>query len=109
MSVNAFSTSTALLIKPLNASETEFITPTAAPNARVRATEASRDFTSRTKILKGVETFNTVIDQRYYDLNDLDGDDSETDQRHIVEVNKVDYDNYTIQRLITPPDEVDIT
>ena len=44
MSVNAFSTSTALLIKPLNASETEFITPTAAPNARVRATEASRDF-----------------------------------------------------------------
>jgi|TARA_Y100000356_G_C11147054_1_gene228577 hypothetical protein len=72
-------------------------------------TEASRDFTSRTKILKGVETFNTVIDQRYYDLNDLDGDDSETDQRHIVEVNKVDYDNYTIQRLITPPDEVDIT
>ena len=30
-------------------------------------TEASRDFTSRTKILKGVETFNTVIDQRYYD------------------------------------------
>mgnify|MGYP003143163833 CR=1 FL=1 len=69
-------------------------------------TEASRDFTSRTKILKGVETFNTVIDQRYYDLNDLDGDGS---QRHIVEVNKVDYDNYTIQRLITFPDEVDIT
>ena len=71
-------------------------------------TEASRDFTSRTKILKGVETFNTVIDQRYYDLNDLDGSGS-SDQRHIVEVNKVDYDNYTIQRLVTPPDEVDIT
>lgn len=70
-------------------------------------TEASRDFTSRTKILKGVETFNTVIDQRYYDLNDLDGNGSA--QRHIVEVNKVDYDNYTIQRLITFPDEVDIT
>jgi hypothetical protein len=70
-------------------------------------TEASRDFTSRTKILKGVETFNTVVDQRYYDLNDLDGDASA--QRHIVEVNKVDYNNYTIQRLVTPPDEVDIT
>ena len=72
-------------------------------------TEASSDFTSRTKILKGVETFNTVVNQRYYDLNDLDGDGSETDQRHIVEVNKVDYNNYTIQRLVTPPDEVDIT
>jgi hypothetical protein len=71
-------------------------------------TEASRDFTSRTKILKGVETFNTVVNQRYYDLNDLDGSGS-SDQRHIVEVNKVDYDNYTIQRLVTPPDEVDIT
>jgi len=70
-------------------------------------TEASRDFTSRTKILKGVETFNTVVNQRYYDLNDLDGDASA--QRHIVEVNKVDYNNYTIQRLVTPPDEVDIT
>ena len=70
-------------------------------------TEASRDFTSRTKILKSVETFNTVVDQRYYDLNDLDGDASA--QRHIVEVNKVDYNNYTIQRLVTPPDEVDIT
>ena len=70
-------------------------------------TEASQDFTSRTKLLKGVETFNAVVNQRYYDLNDLDG--SGADQRHIVEVNKVDYNNYTIQRLVTPPDEVDIT
>jgi len=70
-------------------------------------TEASSDFTSRTKILKDVETFNTVVNQRYYNLNDLDGDGS--NQRHIVEVNKVDYNNYTIQRLVTPPDEVDIT
>ncbi len=69
-------------------------------------TEASSDFTSRTKILKGVETFDTVVNQRYYNLNDLDGNG---DQRHIVEVNKVDYNNYTIQRLVTPPDEVDIT
>tara|TARA_R110000744_G_scaffold375109_1_gene488373 strand:+ start:41 stop:337 length:297 start_codon:yes stop_codon:yes gene_type:complete len=72
-------------------------------------TEASNDFTNRTKILKGIETFDTVVNKRYYDLNDLDGDGSETDQRHILEVNKVDYNNYTIQRLVTPPDEVDIT
>ena len=72
-------------------------------------TEASQDFTSRTKILEGIEEFNTVVGQRYYNLNDLDGDDSVTDQRHIIEVNKVDFDNYSIGRLVTPPDEVDIT
>ena len=74
-----------------------------------RSKKASNDFTNRTKILKGIETFDTVVNKRYYDLNDLDGDGSETDQRHILEVNKVDYNNYTIQRLVTPPDEVDIT
>ena len=72
-------------------------------------TEASRDFTSRTKILEGVEEFNTVVGQRYYDLNDVDGDGSETDQRHIVEINRVEYNNYGIARLVTPPDETDIT
>ncbi len=72
-------------------------------------TEASQDFTSRTKILTGVEEFNTVVNQRYYDLNDLDGDGSIADQRHIVEVSRVEYDNYSIERLVTPPDETDIS
>ncbi len=72
-------------------------------------TEASRDFTSRTKILEGIEEFNTAVGQRYYDLNDVDGDGSETDQRHIVEINRVEYNNYSIARLVTPPDETDIS
>ena len=44
MSFSDFSTSAVAAIKPLNASETPLITPTAAPNAKTRAADASIDF-----------------------------------------------------------------
>jgi hypothetical protein len=65
---------------------------------RVRLNNAMKDFTVKTKIIKGAFQFNTVEDQRYYGLNDK-----------IIEVNSVDYDGKTIERLVGRPETRDIT
>jgi hypothetical protein len=65
---------------------------------RIRLNNAMKDFTQKTKIIKGAFQFNTVVDQRYYGLNDK-----------IIEVNSVDYDGKKIERLVGRPEVRDIT
>ena len=65
---------------------------------RIRLNNAMKDFTQKTKIIKGAFQFNTVVDQRYYGLNDK-----------IIEVNSVDYDGKEIERLVGRPEVRDIT
>ena len=64
--------------------------------------EALDDFSSDTRMVEGSYTFNTVIDQRYYTLND-----------DILEIKEVSYDSGAskgkrIPRLIGIPEERDI-
>ena len=68
----------------------------------LEANRALNDFSSQTRIVKGTFTFNTVIDQRFYDLDD-----------NILEIEEVAYDSSTssgktIPRLIYKPNEKDI-
>ena len=68
----------------------------------LEANRAMDDFSSQTRIVKGSYTFNTVIDQRFYTLDD-----------NILEIEEVAYDSSTsagriIPRLIYRPTEKDI-
>ena len=66
------------------------------------ANRALDDFSSQTRIVRGSYTFNTVVDQRYYALDD-----------NILEIEEVAYDSSTsagrvIPRMIYKPSEKDI-
>ena len=68
----------------------------------LEANRAMDDFSSQTKIVDGTFTFDTVVDQRYYALND-----------NILEIQEVAFDSSTsagrtIPRLIYKPSEKDI-
>jgi len=54
------------------------------------------------KILKGSFTFNTAVDQRYYDLTTSNGEE-------IIEVISVDYNNEDVPRLTGRPATRDFT
>ena len=61
------------------------------------------NYSSKTRIVKGSYTFDTVVDQRYYTLDPM-----------IIEIMEVAYDAGTnkgraIPRLINRPEEKDIT
>ena len=68
----------------------------------LEANRALDDFSSQTRIVRGSYTFNTVVDQRYYALDD-----------NILEIEEVAYDSSTsagrvIPRMIYKPSEKDI-
>ena len=80
-----------------------------ATEIRIYLNKALDEFCEQTKILKGQQTFTTASSQRYYKLNDLDGDDSGTDQHKFIDVDRVDYDNYQVSRLQDPPEKYSST
>jgi len=63
---------------------------------RLYLNRALDEFCRKTRILNQLYTFPTVADQRYYNLDD-----------DILEVTRVDYDNYEIPRLAVPPEKID--
>jgi len=63
---------------------------------RIYLNRALDEFCRKTRILKTLYTFSTVANKRYYPL------DSD-----ILEVTRVDYDDYQIPRLGTPPEKID--
>tara|TARA_E500000305_G_C4012375_1_gene233497 strand:+ start:335 stop:613 length:279 start_codon:yes stop_codon:yes gene_type:complete len=68
----------------------------------LEANRALDDFSVQTKMVKGTFTFNTVIDQRFYDLDN-----------NILEIEEVVYDSSSsggrsIPRLVYKPNEKDI-
>ena len=67
--------------------------PDASLNRIVRAmNESIRDFSHKTKILTGTFTQNTVINQRYYELDP-----------GIIEIISVDVDNKEALKLVGRP------
>ena len=65
---------------------------------RIFLNRALDEFCRKTRILKTLYQFDTVADQRYYDLDDS-----------IIEVSRVDYDSYEIPRLTSPPEKTDVS
>ena len=63
---------------------------------RIFLNKALDEFCRKTRILNQLYTFPTVVDQRYYSLDDA-----------IVEITRVDYDNYEIPRLVGQPEKMD--
>ena len=63
---------------------------------RIFLNKALDEFCRRTRILKTLYTLNTTIDKRYYPLDS-----------NILEVTRVDYDNYRIPRLVGQPEKID--
>tara|TARA_R110000803_G_C11976961_1_gene320270 strand:+ start:856 stop:1122 length:267 start_codon:yes stop_codon:yes gene_type:complete len=63
---------------------------------RLYLNRASDEFCRKTRILKSLYTFPTVSGKRYYNLDS-----------NILEVTRVDYDNYEIPRLGSPPEKID--
>jgi len=76
---------------------------------RLHLNKALDEFCEGTRILKGQQTFTTTATTRYYKLNDLDSDGSETDQHKFIDVGRVDYNNYQISRLQDPPEKYSST
>lgn len=70
---------------------------------RIYLQDASDKFCKETRILQGYANFDIVADQRYYNLNDLDGDDSAADQYRFIDVEKVEFSGFSIDRLTSPP------
>ena len=60
--------------------------------------QAMREFCRKTRILKSAYNFTTVANQRWYGFDE-----------NILEVLRVDYDGYTIKRLIGNPNLRDLT
>ena len=65
---------------------------------RVYLNQALREFTKRTKILRGVFQKTIVKDQRWYQIDD-----------EIVSINNVYFDGDKIDRMILPPETEDLT
>ena len=65
---------------------------------RVYLNQALREFTKRTKILRGIFQKTIAKDVRWYQIDD-----------EIVSINNVYFDGNRIERLLTSPDNEDIT
>ena len=63
---------------------------------RMFLNKAMKEFCRKTRVLETLYTFQTVADKRYYNLPDT-----------IVEIKRVDYDNYQIPRLTGQPEKID--
>tara|TARA_B100000902_G_scaffold330981_1_gene328203 strand:- start:573 stop:836 length:264 start_codon:yes stop_codon:yes gene_type:complete len=66
--------------------------------ARLYLNRALKEFCRETRILSGSTTFSTVVDQRYYDLDST-----------VLEVTRLDVDNYRIDRLVGLPEKSDVS
>ena len=71
---------------------------------RLHLNKALDEFCEGTRILKGQQTFTTTSSTRYYKLNDLDADGSETDQHKFIDVGRVDYNNCLLYTSPSPRD-----
>ena len=65
---------------------------------RAHLNDALHEFCSSSKILTGTDSFTTVADQRYYDLDEF-----------VSEVISLDFDGYDIPRLTGRPEKRDLT
>jgi hypothetical protein len=65
---------------------------------RIRLNNAMKEFCRKSRILMGAFQFDTVSEQRYYGLDSK-----------IIEVESVDYDGETIERLVGRPKKRDLT
>ena len=65
---------------------------------RIHLNDTLDEFCRRSRILTGTDTFTTVADQRYYNLDST-----------IAEVISVDFDGYDIPRLTGRPEKRDLT
>lgn len=65
---------------------------------RLYLNRALIDFCKQTRIMSGTSTISTIADQRYYDLADT-----------VLEVTRVDCDDYQINRLIGTPEKTDVS
>lgn len=66
--------------------------------ARSYLNKALKEFCRETKILSGSSTFSTVVDQRYYSLDSK-----------VLEITRVDVDDYRIDRLVGLPEKSDVS
>ena len=65
---------------------------------RLALNRAQDNFCSDTELITATFTQDSVAGQRYYNLDDA-----------IVEITRVDYDNYEIPRLVGEPEKMDTT
>ncbi len=65
---------------------------------RIYLNKALDDFCRKTRILKGHKSVSSVADKRYYDLDSS-----------IIEVIRVDIDNYEILRIVGKPEFEDVS
>jgi len=63
---------------------------------RTHLNHALKEFCRKTRVLTDYDTFSTAVDQRYYSLSS-----------NIIEVTRVDYDDYEIPRLAGKPEKTD--
>lgn len=66
--------------------------------ARLYLNKALKEFCRETKILSGSTTFSTVADQRYYPLDSK-----------VLEITRVDVDDYRVDRLVGLPEKSDVS
>tara|TARA_R100001082_G_C4315906_1_gene138952 strand:+ start:58 stop:321 length:264 start_codon:yes stop_codon:yes gene_type:complete len=64
---------------------------------RIYLNKALDDFCRKTRVLKGYKSVSSVANQRYYDLDSS-----------IIEVTRVDIDNYEIPRIVGKPEFEDV-
>jgi len=65
---------------------------------RIYLNRALIDFCKQTRIMSGTSTISTVAEKRYYDLAST-----------VLEVTRVDCDDYQINRLIGRPEKTDVS
>ena len=70
---------------------------------RIYLQDASDKFCKETRILQGYVDFNTVADQRYYPLDILKDGGSVNDQFKLIDVERVEFSGFQIDRLTSPP------
>lgn len=68
------------------------------PLIKIYLNKALDDFCRKTKMLKGYKQISSIADQRYYDLDSS-----------IIEVTRVDIDNYEIPRIVGKPEYEDVS
>jgi len=65
---------------------------------RLYLNRALIDFCKQTRIMSGTSTISTIAGQRYYDLAST-----------VLEITRVDCDDYQINRLIGRPEKTDVS
>lgn len=74
--------------------------------ARTYLNKALKEFCRETKILSGTTTFTTSSDERYYNLSSEVGTDG---NGKIIEITRVDINDYRVDRLVGLPEKTDVS